>query len=100
MKKSLNLSVVAAFVLAALSYNVAQAKTSQQTSINNKDASSAKADDVRVFVNNQQRSLYQIALLSGISITELRKINKGEYDNVDVVKIGQSIVLLSPIMQN
>lgn len=93
MKKSLNLSVVAAFVLAALSYNVAQAKTSQQTSINNKDASSAKADDVRVFVNTQQRSLYQIALLSGISITELRKINKGEYDNVDVVKIGQSIVL-------
>lgn len=94
MKKSLNLSMVATLVLGVLSYNIANAQVAS-SSVKNETANIAKSDSdkVRIFVNNQQRSLYQIALLSNISIAELRSLNKGSFDGVDVVKVGESIVL-------
>ena len=95
IKKYFNLTTVATFVIVTLSYNAAYAKISANSTItNNYTNSSEKTEDtVRIFINDQQRSLYQIALLSSISIMELRELNKGEYDNVDVVKEGQSIIL-------
>lgn len=94
MKKSLNLSMVATLVLGVLSYNIANAQVAS-SSIKNETANIGTSDSekVRIFVNNQQRSLYQIALLSNISIAELRSLNKGSFDSVDVVKVGESIVL-------
>ncbi|XKM13882.1 inverse autotransporter beta domain-containing protein [Orbaceae bacterium ac157xtp] len=102
MKRYLNLSIIATFVIATLSTQVASAKTAQSSSAKKEGiTSTSKADDnLRVFVNNQQRSLYQIALLSGISVSELRELNKGDYDKVDIVKVGDSIVLpaTSPLL--
>lgn len=93
MKKYLNLSIVATFVLSALSYNAAWAKNNQSSAKSTNISTNKTNEDMRIFVSNQQRSLYQIALLSGISVTELRVINKGEYDNKDIVNMGDSILL-------
>ena len=94
MKKSIRLSVIATFVISTLSYNAAIAKsTTSLQSSNEIDLAKQDESNAQIFVNNQQRSLYQIALLSGVSVTELRELNKGEYDNVDIVKIGDSILL-------
>ncbi|WP_276831657.1 inverse autotransporter beta domain-containing protein [Frischella perrara] len=92
IKRCLNLTTVATLVIATLSYNFTYAQISANSSTKNYNSKNTN-DDVRIFINNQQRSLYQIALLSGISIMELRELNKGDYDNIDVVKVGDSIVL-------
>ncbi|WP_392552672.1 inverse autotransporter beta domain-containing protein [Orbus wheelerorum] len=93
MKTGLNLSITAAFVMAAMSCNIVQANNNQPTLINDKNINSIKSDVPRVFINNQQRSLYQIALLNGISVSELRELNNGDYDKTDIVKVGDSILL-------
>ncbi|RKS84731.1 adhesin/invasin [Orbus hercynius] len=93
MKKSLNLSMVATLVLVALSCHVAKAQVSRSLPVKNENAKLSQADNLKVFINNQQRSLYQIALLSNISVSELRDLNKGSYDDTDIVKVGDSINL-------
>lgn len=93
IKRYFNLTAVATFFIATLSYNAAYARISANSSITNDKVAEKENDNVRIFVNDQQRSLYQIAVMSGISIMELRQLNKGDYDNVDVVKVGDSIVL-------
>ncbi|QIQ20641.1 inverse autotransporter beta domain-containing protein [Zophobihabitans entericus] len=93
MTKSLNLSIIASFIVVALSSSVAYAKPSVIPTTKAATTEEDAAEKVRLYINSQQRSLYQIALLSGISVTELRELNKGTYDNIDVVKAGESIVL-------
>ncbi|WP_392560967.1 inverse autotransporter beta domain-containing protein [Orbus sturtevantii] len=93
MKKNLNLSIISTFLMVILGCNIVQAKISQPSSVIDENINPTSVNESRIFINNQQRSLYQIALLSGISVTELRELNKGDYDQTDIVKIGDSIVL-------
>jgi adhesin/invasin len=96
MRKNLNLTIISAFVIATLSWQSAYATDAQVSQgpvdsnaiIELKDGSKA-----REMINNQQRSLYQIALLSSISISELRAMNAGRFDKKDVVNVGERIVL-------
>lgn len=93
MKKNISLSMIATCVIGVLSYNIASARVVQSSLIKPTDISAQNPDEVSIFVNTQQRSLYQIALLSNISVTELRDLNKGSFDNTDIVKAGESIIL-------
>ncbi|WVD60404.1 inverse autotransporter beta domain-containing protein [Orbus mooreae] len=93
MKNSLNLTMIATLLLGIFNYNIAIAQVVQAKAPDNKGSENKKSQDVRIFINNQQRSLYQIALLSNISVTELRDLNKGSFINTDIVKVGDSIVL-------
>ena len=62
IKRCLNLTTVATLVIATLSYNFTYAQISANSSTKNYNSKNTN-DDVRIFINNQQRSLYQIALL-------------------------------------
>lgn len=57
------------------------------------DVVNTEQGNVKAYINTQQRSLYQIALLSGISISELRQINKGLLNETDIVRPGERILL-------
>lgn len=92
MKKYLNLSIIASLVMATLTCQVALAKSSQ-SALNKDVVDESSSEKVKLYINSQQRSLYQIALLSGVSVAELRELNKGAYDKVDIVKVGESIIL-------
>lgn len=94
MRTYQRLFTVATFMIMAFSCNRVYAENNLVPS--NQDSSQSLANsnnNVRIYINNKQRTLYQIALLSDISVTELRKLNKGAYDEVDIINIGDSIVL-------
>ncbi|OCG22278.1 MULTISPECIES: inverse autotransporter beta domain-containing protein [unclassified Gilliamella] len=96
MKKNLNLTVISAFVIATLGWQSAfavNAQVSQGSVDSNKVIELKDGSKAREMINNQQRSLYQIALLSSISILELRAMNAGHFDKRDVVEVGERIVL-------
>lgn len=98
MRKNLNLTVTCALVVAALSCQSVFAVNSQVSSSiiavdSDKVVELEDGLKVREMINGQQRSLYQIALLSSISIDELRKMNAGRYDKKDMVEVGERIVL-------
>lgn len=96
MRKNLNLTIISAFVIATLGWQSAfasEAQVSQGPIDSNKIIELKDGTKAREMLNNQQRSLYQIALLSGISISELRAMNAGRFDKKDVVEIGERIVL-------
>ncbi|MCO6551689.1 MAG: inverse autotransporter beta domain-containing protein [Gilliamella sp.] len=96
MKKNLNLTVISAFVIATLGWQNAFAvdtQLSQAPVDNNKIIELKDGTKAREMINNQQRSLYQIALLSRISVSELRAMNAGRFDKKDVVEVGERIVL-------
>lgn len=97
MRKNYNLGLIPAFVIATLSWNSAYATDTQQQLANaidsNKIIELKNGTKVREMVNNQQRSLYQIALLSNISISELRAMNAGRFDKRDIVKVDERLVL-------
>ncbi|WP_085246877.1 inverse autotransporter beta domain-containing protein [Gilliamella mensalis] len=96
MKKNLNLKIISAFVIATLGWQSAFAANppvSQDSVDSNKIIKLKDGSIAREMINNQQRSLYQIALLSSISISELRAMNAGRFDKKDVVEVGERIVL-------
>ncbi len=96
MRNSLNLKIISAFVVATLSIQPVYA-TGSETSSNavdsNKIIELKNGTKAREMINNQQRSLYQIALLSSISISELRAMNAGRFDKKDIVEVGDRLVL-------
>ncbi|OKP23811.1 inverse autotransporter beta domain-containing protein [Serratia fonticola] len=47
----------------------------------------------RAYTVPADSSLYQLALQSGVSVSELRKLNKGSLDRRDTVKKGESLML-------
>lgn len=104
MKMNLSLTVISAFMIAAFSCHSAFAdKTDSSSSVavdSNKVIELKDGSKVREMINNQQRSLYQIALLSNISIAELREMNAGRFNNKDTVEVGDRLVLPvnSPIL--
>lgn len=88
MRVHLNISVLAVLVAAGIgAQSFAYAKNLGEDVVNE------ERGDVRAYINTQQRSLYQIALLSGISISELRQINKGLLNETDIVRPGERILL-------
>ncbi len=98
MRNNLNLKVISALIVIALGCQTTWATGSNTSSPvtavdSNKIIELKDGTKVREMVNNQQRSLYQIALLSSISIAELRAMNAGRYDKKDVVEIGERLVL-------
>ncbi|OCG23837.1 hypothetical protein A9G11_04170 [Gilliamella sp. wkB108] len=98
MKTNLNLTVISALVIIALSSQPAWAATTQASTPvvavdSNKVIELKNGSKVREMINNQQRSLYQIALLSDISIAELREMNAGRFDKKDQVEVGERLVL-------
>lgn len=91
MRMRLNLSIIASLVVASIGIqSVAYAEQTKGVELAGAERSSSQ-----VYVNSQQRSLYQIALLSGISVAELRQLNKGVLDKTDIVKVGERIILPS-----
>ncbi|MDF7668063.1 inverse autotransporter beta domain-containing protein [Orbaceae bacterium ESL0727] len=95
MKKGLNLTSIALFVITALGSSAVFA-AADQTALSvdsNKVIELKDGSKVREMINNQQRSLYQIALLSSISIAELREMNAGRFDKKDTVEVGDRLVL-------
>ncbi|MCX8648801.1 inverse autotransporter beta domain-containing protein [Gilliamella sp. B2776] len=105
MRNNLNLKVISTLVIMALgcqtSWAVDNTVSKTVTAVDsNKVIELKNGTKVREMVNNQQRSLYQIALLSGVSISELREINAGRYDKKDLVEVGERLVLPenSPIL--
>lgn len=110
MRISLNLIIISMLMIITLSYQCAYASdiTSSVAAIDidsNKIIELKDGTKVREIINNQQRSLYQIALLSHISVDELRNMNAGRYDKKDKVEIGERLVLplnspLLPAMKN
>lgn len=96
MEKNLNLTIVSAFVIATLGWQSAFAidsQVSQDSVDSNKIIKLKDGSKARQMINNQRRSLYQIALLSSISVSELRAMNAGRFDKKDIVDIGENIVL-------
>ena len=96
MRNSLNLKIISAFVIAILGLHNAYASdpdTSSNAIDSNKIIELKNGTKAREMINNQQRSLYQIALLSSISISELRAMNAGRFDKKDVVDVGERLVL-------
>ncbi|MWN89136.1 hypothetical protein GQ597_00155 [Gilliamella sp. Pra-s65] len=95
MRNNLNLTIVSAFVIATLGWQSAFAVDPQlsQNSVNNRIIELKDGTKARQMINNQRRSLYQIALLSSISVSELRAMNAGRFDKKDIVDIGESIIL-------
>ncbi|OCG18508.1 hypothetical protein A9G24_12205 [Gilliamella sp. App6-5] len=96
MRKNLNLTIISAFVIATLGWQSAFAtdvQVSQGPVDSNKIIELKDGSKAREMINNQQRSLYQIALLSSISISELRTMNAGRFDKKDVVEVGERLVL-------
>ncbi|MDF7670027.1 inverse autotransporter beta domain-containing protein [Orbaceae bacterium ESL0721] len=98
MKKNLNLTSIAAFIIVALSSPLVFASTQSNQSSNapidtNKIIELKNGVKVREMINNKQHSLYQIALLSNISIAELREINAGRFNKKDVVEVGERLIL-------
>ena len=105
MRNNLNLKVISTLIIMALgcqmSWAVDNTVSETVTAIDsNKVIELKDGMKVREMVNNQQRSLYQIALLSGVSVSELREMNAGRYDKKDVVEVGERLVLPenSPIL--
>ena len=105
MRNNLNLKVISTLVIMALgcqmSWAVDNTVSETVTAVDsNKVIELKNGTKVREMVNNQQRSLYQIALLSGISVSELREMNAGRYDKKDMVEVGERLVLPenSPIL--
>ncbi|NUF49276.1 inverse autotransporter beta domain-containing protein [Gilliamella sp. ESL0250] len=96
MRKNLNLTIISALVIATLGWQsafAADAQVSQGPVDSNKIIELKDGSKAREMINNQQRSLYQIALLSSISISELRTMNAGRFDKKDVVDVGERLVL-------
>ncbi|MWP61475.1 inverse autotransporter beta domain-containing protein [Gilliamella sp. Pas-s25] len=96
MRKNLNLTIISAFVIATLAWQsafAADVQVSQGPVDSNKIIELKDGSKAREMINNQKRSLYQIALLSSISISELRTMNAGRFDKKDVVDVGERIVL-------
>lgn len=97
MRKNLNFKVISALVIAALGWqsvaNAVDTKVSSNTVDSNKVFELKNGVKAREMINNEQRSLYQIALISGISVSELREMNAGRFDKKDVVEVGELLVL-------
>ena len=96
MRKNLNLTIISAFVIATLGWQsvfAAEVEVSQSSIDSDKIIKLKDGTKAREMINNQQRSLYQIALLSSISISELRAMNSGRFDKKDVIEVGERIVL-------
>ena len=96
VRKNLRLRVISAFVIATLSWNYAYAIDTQLSSNevdSNKIIELKNGTKAREMINNQKRSLYQIALLSNISISELRAMNAGRFDKKDMVEVDERLVL-------
>jgi adhesin/invasin len=100
VRKNFNLKIISAFVTATLSWGWAlgpayATDTLQTSNVIDSDKiielkNGTKAREMR---NNQKRSLYQIALLSNISIDELREMNAGRFDKKNVVDVDERLVL-------
>ncbi|MCX8573808.1 MULTISPECIES: inverse autotransporter beta domain-containing protein [unclassified Gilliamella] len=98
MKTNLNLKIVSTLVVLALNCQTAMALDSKQgTSTvavdNSKVIELKNGIKVREMVNNKKASLYQIALISGINVDQLRKMNNGRFDKKDVIEEGELLVL-------
>ena len=105
MRNNLNLKIISTLILMALgcqtSWAVDNTVSETVTAVDsNKVIELKDGTKVREMVNNQKRSLYQIALLSSISVSELREMNAGRYDKKDMVEVGERLVLPenSPIL--
>ena len=105
MRNNLNLKIISTLIIMALgcqtSWAVDNTVSETVTAVDsNKVIELKDGTKVREMVNNQKRSLYQIALLSSISVSELRKMNAGRYDKKDMVEVGERLVLPenSPIL--
>lgn len=105
MRNNLNLKVISTLIIMALGCQMSWAAddtvSETVTAVDsNKVIELKDGTKVREMVNNQQRSLYQIALLSGVSVSELREMNAGRYDKKDMVEVGERLVLPenSPIL--
>ncbi|CQJ05541.1 inverse autotransporter beta domain-containing protein [Yersinia frederiksenii] len=57
------------------------------------DIALAESKVTRIYTVDSRTSLYQIALQSGVTVTELRKLNKGSLNQRDVLNIGESLLL-------
>ena len=98
MRNNLNLKVISTLIIMALGCQMSWAAddtvSETVTAVDsNKVIELKDGTKVREMVNNQQRSLYQIALLSGVSVSELREMNAGRYDKKDMVEVGERLVL-------
>ena len=105
MRNNLNLKIISTLIIMALgcqtSWAVDNTVSETVTAVDsNKVIELKNGTKVREMVNNQKRSLYQIALLSSISVPELREMNAGRYDKKDTVEVGERLVLPenSPIL--
>ena len=105
MRNNLNLKIISTLIIMALgcqtSWAVDNTVSETVTAVDsNKVIELKDGTKVREMVNNQKRSLYQIALLSSISVPELREMNAGRYDKKDTVEVGERLVLPenSPIL--
>ena len=105
MRNNLNLKIISTLIIMALgcqtSWAVDNTVSETVTAVDsNKVIELKDGTKVREMVNNQKRSLYQIALLSSISVSELREMNAGRYDKKDMVEVGERLVLPenSPIL--
>lgn len=105
MRNNLNLKIISTLIIMALgcqtSWAVDNTVSETVTAVDsNKVIELKDGTKAREMVNNQKRSLYQIALLSSISVPELREMNAGRYDKKDTVEVGERLVLPenSPIL--
>ena len=105
MRNNLNLKIISTLIIMALgcqtSWAVDNTVSETVTAVDsNKVIELKDGTKVREMLNNQKRSLYQIALLSSISVPELREMNAGRYDKKDTVEVGERLVLPenSPIL--
>lgn len=53
----------------------------------------AAASPSRIYTVEKPTSLYQLALQSGIRVTELRRLNHGSLDQRDTLAVGESLLL-------
>lgn len=84
MKKSVRLSVIASLLMGSGAVLAANMGVGSQT---------ATFPVARAYTVPADSSLYQLALQSGISVTELRAMNKGGLDRRDGLKAGESLML-------
>ncbi|MFC0226934.1 inverse autotransporter beta domain-containing protein [Serratia aquatilis] len=84
MRKSIRLSVIASLLMGS---GVALAAVMEGNS------HSASLSATRIYTVPTDSSLYQLALQSGISVVELRKLNKGSLDRRDRLNTGESLLL-------
>lgn len=84
MKKQIRLSVIASLLMGSGMVLAASM---------NGDGKSVTIPVTRSYTVSMDSSLYQLALQSGISVAELRALNKGSLDRRDTLKAGESLLL-------